>query len=206
MDELKREPAGKTKKEGQSNEKVEQHVKKVVNGPVKLKQKSKLQKFAENFIVEDIKSVLSWAAMDVVIPALKKLFVEFVDNTANSIVYGRDSGYQRGRSSTGNISYQSYYDRQKPRQDNYPVRTNEIYSYGTVEVSTRAEAENVLNTMDDYISRYRMVTVGTFLEMVGITPRQTDFNYGWMSIRSAEILRMRDGSYQIKLPKVMPLD
>ena len=183
-------------------------IKKVVKNPAKIKKKSKLATFAESFFIEDIKSVFSWAATDVAVPALKKLFVEFIDNTANSMVYGKGSvNYRDRRRPVGdNISYRAYWDDRPRRSDVYEDPHNDVYSYGTITVDTRDEANDTLNQMQDVIDRYGMVLVSHVLEMVKIPPRSTDSNYGWTSIRGAKYVRTMDGRWKIILPKVMPID
>ena len=59
--------------------------------------------------------------------------------------------------------------------------------------------------MDELISSYRVVSVADFYDLAGITPEYTDNKYGWTDIRSANIVRVRDG-YMIKLPRAVPLD
>lgn len=202
MDEVKKDQISK-KGGPQGNEKAP----KIVKNPVKVKKKNKLAKLAESFFVEDIKSVLSWGVTEVAIPALKKLFVEFIDNTANSMMYGHGSGeYQKRRSSVGNISYREFYNTRRNISDAYAMRHTEVYSFGTVEVETKEEAKDVLKHMDANIREYGFITVGHFLQMLDVQPRSTDFNYGWTSISGARIIGIPNGGYEISLPKVMQID
>lgn len=176
-----------------------------IEGNIKIKPKNKFTKFMEQFIEEDLKSVLSWAAKDVLVPALKKMFVEFIDNTANSMVYGRSN--RPTRSATSNISYREYYDR--PRNDyreSWTFQADDIYSVGSIEVESRAKALEILDRMDDYIACYRVMTVGAFMQMLKKQPKSTDFNYGWSSTKSAKIHPGRHGGYVIELPRVIPID
>lgn len=202
MDEIKKRQI--VKNEGGEQRKIQ----KVVKNPVKIKKKSKLAKFAESFIVEDIKSVLSWGANEVVIPALKKLFVEFIDSTANSMVYGHSVDPRRRGSSTSNISYRDYYSSPTVRRtsvDPYDVKHEEVYSLGTVEVKTKEEAEDVIRDMYSYIERNGYIEVGVFMEMLGVNPRQTDFNWGWTSIAGARAIHRYGGGWEISLPRVMEI-
>lgn len=176
---------------------------KVIEG-AKIKKKGRFEKFIETFIEDDLKSVLSWAAKDVLVPALKKMFVEFIDNTANSMVYGRSS--KPYKSATSNISYREYYPPKNDYQPSWSSRADDIYSIGTVEVPDKQTAYEILDRMDAYINEYRFITVGYFMQMIKQQPRHTDFNYGWSSVRSAEVTPGRGGTWIIKLPKVMPLD
>ena len=53
---------------------------------------------------------------------------------------------------------------------------------------------------------YGLVRVADFYDLVGVTGNYTDNKYGWTNIRSAEIVRLRDGGYVIKLPRAMQID
>ena len=59
--------------------------------------------------------------------------------------------------------------------------------------------------MDELIDTYKLVSVADLKDLVGITGNYTDNRYGWTSIRSAEVVRVRDG-YTIKMPRPMPID
>jgi hypothetical protein len=59
--------------------------------------------------------------------------------------------------------------------------------------------------MDELIETYGLVRVADLYDLVGITGNYTDNKYGWMNIRNADIVRVRDG-YMIKLPRAMPID
>ena len=79
------------------------------------------------------------------------------------------------------------------------------YSYDTITLDTRGEAEEVLARMDEIIDTYKMVRVADFYDLVGVTGNYTDNKYGWTNIRNAEVIRVRDG-YRIKLPRALPID
>lgn len=59
--------------------------------------------------------------------------------------------------------------------------------------------------MDEMISVYGMVSVADLYDLIGVTGNYTDNKYGWTDIRSASVVRVRDG-YIVKMPKAMPLD
>ena len=181
-------------------------VKPVVKTPAKVKKKGKFASFVDKFFVEDVQSVVKWGVQEVAIPALKKLLVEFVDNTMNSMVYGFGTNDTRRRgSAVSNVSYREYWSR-PAREEPRPSPRDDIYSFGTIEVPSERAAVDALDQMRDIISRYGLVTVAHFLEMVRIQPRSTDFNYGWTSLAGAKYRRMPNGWYEISLPRVMQID
>lgn len=49
------------------------------------------------------------------------------------------------------------------------------------------------------------MSVADLYDLVGINGNYTDNKYGWFNIRTASVVRVRDG-YMIKLPKAVPLN
>ena len=195
------------KKETNENIKPQDRkVEKVVTGVVKTKKKSKISQAMDNFISEDAMNVKSYVLGEVLIPAIKKAISDIVTDGIDIILYGETRGKNR-RSTADRVSYRSYYDDRGGRN-----RMNErqaimagSYSYDDIILSTRGEAEDVLSRMDELIETYGLVRVADLYDLVGITGNYTDNKYGWMNIRNAEIIRVRDG-YMIKMPRAVPID
>lgn len=196
-------------KETQKNDNVkpeDRKIEKVVTGVVKTKKKSKFSQAMDNFISEDAKNVKSYVFGEVLIPAIKKAISDIVTDGIDIILYGEARGRNK-RSTADRVSYRSYYDDRGGRN-----RMNErqaimagSYSYDDIILSTRGEAEDVLSRMDELIETYGLVRVADLYDLVGITGNYTDNKYGWMNIRNAEIIRVRDG-YMIKMPRAVPID
>ena len=196
-------------KELQKNDNVkpeDRKIEKVVTGVVKTKKKSKISQAMDNFISEDAKNVKSYVLGEVLIPAIKKAISDIVTDGIDIILYGEARGRNK-RSTADRVSYRSYYDDRGGRN-----RMNErqaimagSYSYDDIILSTRGEAEDVLSRMDELIETYGLVRVADLYDLVGITGNYTDNKYGWMNIRNAEIIRVRDG-YMIKMPRAVPID
>lgn len=196
-------------KETQKNDNVkpeDRKIEKVVTGVVKTKKKSKISQAMDNFISEDAKNVKSYVLGEVLIPAIKKAISDIVTDGIDIILYGEARGRNK-RSTADRVSYRSYYDDRGGRN-----RMNErqaimagSYSYDDIILSTRGEAEDVLSRMDELIETYGLVRVADLYDLVGITGNYTDNKYGWMNIRNAEIIRVRDG-YMIKMPRAVPID
>ena len=77
----------------------------------------------------------------------------------------------------------------------------------SVIVDDRADAEEILRTMDDICEVYDFVSVADLYDISGLDTKPTDNNYGWTKtgVRDARIVRTMDG-YLLKFPKPMPLD
>lgn len=205
MNENEYKPNSHKYKEGQKeNSEEKKRVEKVVNGVVKSKKKSEIQKFADIFISEDVSNVKSYIFVDVLIPAIKKAIKDVVTNGIDMLLYG-ETGHSKNGSAASKVSYRSYYDRDTDRRSYSSNRTRTGYDYDDIILDNRGEAEEVLSRMDELIATYGLVSVADFYDLVGVTSNYTDNKYGWTDIRNATVVRMRDG-YAIKLPKALPLN
>ena len=188
-------------KEEQRESIPEKKVEKVILGTAKAKKKSSINKFADVFISEDVNNVKSYIIMDVLVPAVKKAMSDIVTNGINMILYGETTN--KKSSDASKVSYRNYYDRDR-REEPYS-RQRVGYSYDEIILDNRGEAEDVLSRLDELIITYGIVSVADLYDLVGITGNYTDNKYGWHDIRSASVLRVRDG-YLLKLPKALPLN
>lgn len=181
----------------------EKKVEKVVNGTVKTRD-NKGRKFADIFISEDAANVKSYIFMDVLVPAIKKAISDIVTDGIDMILYG-GTGRSERSNRTNKVSYRSYYDdkRSDRRDGTYASRSR--FDYDDIIFETRVEAEEVRRQMLDVIARYGFVTVADMYDMAGLTPPYTANSYGWVNIRTAEPVRVRDG-YILRLPKASPID
>lgn len=188
----------KAEKEGEvKKEKVE----KIVNGTVKSKKKSGLAKL---FLSDDVVDVKSYAVFDVLVPAAKKAISDIVTNGIDMLLYG-ETGRNRKSSPSSRVSYRSYYEREDRDRDRLNRRRSTSYSYDDIVLETRAEAEDVINRLDELINVYGMASVADLYDLVGVSGQHTDNKYGWTDVRSATHTRVSDG-YLLKLPRVKPLD
>lgn len=182
--------------------KEERKVEKVISAGVTTRKKSEMRKFTDEFISEDVANVKNYILLDVLIPAIKKAISDIVVNGIDMILYG-ETGHTH-KSNGSKPSYRSYYDEKNSTNYSKPsYRT--VYSFDDICLENRGDAEEVLDGMIDILDKYGMVSVADMYDLVGITGNYTDNKYGWLDLRSAGIDRNRDGSYSLRLPKVVPL-
>lgn len=198
--------AQKKEQESGNNKLEDKKIEKVVTGVVKTKKKSKFEGIMSNFISEDAKSVKSYVFGEVLIPAIKKAISDIVTDGIDIILYGESRGRNKNRPSNY-VSYSSYSNdrRDRTRMNERQAIMAGSYSYDDIILSSRGEAEDVLARMDELIETYGLVRVADLYDLVGITGNYTDNKYGWMNIRNAEIVRVKDG-YMIKMPRAVPID
>ena len=180
----------------------EKKIQKVVSGEVRTKKKSGAAKFKDAFIEDDARNVGDYILMDVLVPAAKKAISDVVQDGIEILLYGETSA--RKKSTGSRISYNNYYSQPtRPRErERYDTKS---YSYDDIVLESRADAEEVLNNMFDLIERYEMVSVADLYELVDISCKYTDNNYGWTDLSNATVSRVRDG-YLLKLPRAVPFN
>lgn len=186
-------PNSHKSKENVKEKKVEQVTK------AKIKKKNSIAKAASSIISEDANNVKSYILMDILIPAFKKAISDIVTNGIDMILYGEE-----GHSKKSKTSYISY-DRFSSDKKEQKYRVNKSYSMDDIILDSRGEASEVLTRMDELIDTYGFVTIADLYDLIGVSCNYTDNKYGWTSLRTAEIVRIRDG-YRLKLPKAYIID
>lgn len=195
-------------KEEQKAVTSEKKVEKVVKGGAKVRKRSELSKFTDNFISEDAGKVKSYIFMDVLLPALKKLVSDVVTDGIDMILYGETGRTKKSSSSTGQyVSYSSYSsrDRDRSRYSSDSGRSSRM-NLDDIEFERKSDADNVLRQMDEIIDRYHEVTVADLYDLAGLLAPHTANRYGWTNISSAEPVRTRHGTWVIKFPRALPID
>lgn len=173
---------------------------KVTRGAVTVKRKSELSKLTGAFIRMDIHDVVDCLITDIVVPAIVNLVEDVFVNGTRLILRGETAHNDR-RSRADKVSYRKYYDdrdRDKDR-DGDRDRAHSVYDYDRINFASRADAEAVLNRMQEAIEEYGQVPIADLYEFAGVRSEHTTYKYGWTSIKSADVERRRDG-YYLKLP------
>lgn len=190
-------------REKQTNKPVpEKKIEKVVQGEVRSKKKSGLQKITDAFVPDDVANVKSYIIEDIVVPAAKEILLDSVKAILG--INGKNGNKQTPASK---VSYRQYYNNDSRR--NYSSsgnRSRNSYDFDDIIIDNRGEAEEVLDRMEEIITTYGLVSVADFYELVGVPSNYTDNNYGWSNLRNAYVDRLRDGGYIIKLPRAFQLD
>ena len=196
--------SNKSKTEQQTVEK-KRSVEKVVRGPVKVKNKSGLRKFTDNFISEDMPNVKSYVIKDVIIPSVKKIIWEVFTGGLDIALNGKNGSY-RSKTNASRVSYRDYYDenRKRPSVDT-SSRARAGYSCDDIILGSRGEAEEVLSQMIEMLHEYDTpVSVAELYALVGLIHNHTDCKYGWKDLSNAYVSRCTDG-YMINLPRPVPI-
>lgn len=178
----------------------EKKIKKVVKKPARTKKKSELRKFANEFIVDDVKNIKTYVITDVLIPTIKDTIWDIFTNTLDMFLFN-GSKEHRGRKKGTKISYRDYYD---SSSKNRSREIRDRFDFDDLEFDSRSEADAVLTGMLEVLDNYDVVTVSDMYDLADVTAPYTANRYGWTTLRTAEVVRVRN-AYIIKLPRPKPI-
>lgn len=176
-------------------------------GNAVIRKQSGFGKFARSIIVEDVRSVGSYILSDVVLPAIKKAISDSAVNAIDMLLYGK-TGVSKPAQNGPRISYGSYYSGTVNRYANQPeTRTqfqinNDAFDISSIGFRTRGEAEEALESMGDLLDARQIVTVGDLYDLAKLeTTNYMVNNYGWTSLKGADVKRTYDGYYILSIPQ-----
>lgn len=177
---------------------------KVISGNVKRKKKSEAKKLASRIFAEDASNVKEYVVRDLVIPGIIDMVVSIIKNGTDILFYGQTKGNST-RHGNSKITYTNYNSLSR-HEDRYKRASRSVYDYDDIGFESKGEAEEVLMQLEEIIEQYHSVSVGDYYDACGVTGNQIDNDYGWHSLRSAEVVRGRDGDWYIRLPRARQLD
>lgn len=194
---------------------VGKKVERVTQGEVQRRKKSVGKRFLETFMGGDARSVGGYIVFDVLIPATRDMVVDTFTMGVERMFYPDSRGTsRRGYRSQGQNGYVAYnryapssriYRPGEREERNISRRARASHDFDEIILSTRVEAEEVVERLFDLVERYESASVEDLYEMVGIKSDYTDKKWGWLDLRGANVTRTRSG-YLLNLPRPVPLD
>lgn len=185
----------------------------IVSGKVSRRKKPLGVRFREMFLADSDQSVFDYIVGDVLVPALKDMMTDAVSQGFERMIYGETRPNRRRSSSTafGGTNYTNYNNRysNSPRPAERPSvnrRARGSHDFDGIVLDSRSEAEEVINTLVDYIGKYEQATVQDLYELVGEPFHHTDSKWGWTSLEMAGVRRVGTNGYMLVLPKTEPID
>jgi len=177
----------------------------VVSGTI-VKKQSEMSKVARAFIAEEATNIGSYILVDVLIPTIKDAILD-----ALTMIFHGGHGKSRGSGAqrASKISYQPYYDYQKPQTQRSDSRQRDQrtgFEFDDLIFPTRGDAEMVLDTMNEAIMTYGVVSILDLHDFAGVSLQNYagGQKYGWTDISGCRAISVR-GGYILKLPRAVPI-
>ena len=189
-------------------------VERVATGEVVRRKKPLGRRMSENLIGGDAQSVWGYVFGEVLIPAARDMVADAVTGGVERMIFGENSPAGRRGRPRSSGSYTPYHRYGSPAGRNVRVdeprrevsrRARASHNFDEIILSSRVEAEEVLDRLIDLIDRYDNATVADLYELVGISGNYTDAKWGWLDLRGAGVSRAR-GGYLLNLPRPEPID
>lgn len=187
----------------------EKKVEKIVVNKVTRRKKPLGRKFSETFVGGDAESVWAYVFNDVLVPAAKDMVADAVSQGIEKMLFGESRGRSRG-ATVASAAYTSYNristqaKTSASRRDISPS-ARASHSFDEIILATRAEAQEVLDSLFTLTSDYDVATVADLYEMVGQTGTFTDEKWGWFDMRGSSVTRIK-GGYLLNLPRPEHID
>lgn len=180
----------------------------VVKGNVSKSKRSLFGKIADTFTLGNIKDARNYIITDVVVPGFLDILYDGITRGASKLIYG-DKGSPKERKKGRGIDYsgitrlsdgEAYRALSRKRERESSV--SGIYDYNEIELTSRADAEVLLDSMYEYLEGHDIVTVADMYSMADYDGGDyTDNYWGWDDLRGSTIIRSSDG-WMLKLPRV----
>jgi hypothetical protein len=190
-------------------------VARVTKSKAVLRKKPLRRKFIEAFRPEDNVGFLEHTLLDVLVPSIKDAVAEAASATIDNALGVGGTSRSRRRSRSGG-SYTSYNrmgaarprDRRDRDDDRRPHRRESRgpSDFGEIIIDTKVEAEEVLDSLIELISKYDVATMRDLLSLIGEPHNYTDEDWGWTDLRGARIHRIGRDGYLLDLPRPEALD
>lgn len=188
-------------------------VEQVTSGQVSRRKKPLGKQFKATFFGGDARTAADYAIVHVIVPAIRDMIFETGQSVIEKIIYGESrTGRRRGGPISGGTGYVAY-NRMRP-DDRPPMpqgmgisrRSKARHDFDDIVLTSRTDAEEVLDRLFDILSRFDEASVADLYELTGIESSHTDHKWGWTSLKGAHVARVRNGGYLLELPDPEPLD
>lgn len=199
-------------KQAPTKEKAE--VRQIARSKVVQRKKPLYRKFLEAFRPEDGSGFFEYTLLEVLVPGIKDAVADTATNAIEAAL-GVDRPRSSRRRRSGGGGYTSYNrmgsarhrgSRRDRDDDDRDDRRRSRRRDDEYIVGSRVEAEEILETMIEVISKYDVVTRRELLSMLGEPHSFTDEDWGWSDLRGARIHRIGRDGYLLDLPRIEELD
>lgn len=200
----------------EKEEKPEKVVEAVVETTVIVKKKGIGSKIRGIISQADLPGVINYVTYDVLIPAARNMIVDgLIEGVHRAFYkgerYGRGHSMYGGGSNGPRFSYSTPVDRSSsPLSRSAPPRSAVLGSRTSRHIrddfiiSTRSDADRVLERLNDIIDRYGVASVGELKDLMGVPSSHVDEKWGWLFLGDASVTQVREG-FILDLPPEEPL-
>lgn len=165
------------------------------------------KQFRSTFLGGDAKSAMQYVVFGVLIPAAKDALADAGAQGIERLIFGESRSKRRTARPSGPDGYVGYNkisSTTRPRPE-LSRRARSTHDFDEIVLTSRTEAEEVIDQLFDIVARYNSVSVSDLYALVGVRSNHVDQKWGWTDLRGAGVARVRNG-FLLDLPEPEPLD
>lgn len=187
-------------------------VEQVTSAPADRRRKGLGRQFKETFIGGSAKMAASYMVEEVIIPAFKDTMIDALQGGIEKLFLGdtrsRRSTPSSSHPNVGRFDYSGISTgKTKPAaQSQRSLARRTRHAFDDILLHSRQDATEVLDQMFEILSRYGSVSVSDLYALTGIRGDHTDVKWGWVELRGAKVVKMRNGKYVLDLPEPVSFD
>lgn len=202
---------GNAKKHKDKETPPEKNIERVVVGEVLIQKPTLGQKFKGLFTRTDPKMVATYVAGSVLLPAAKNMIYDGLKTAAAHMIFGEAAARrQQIIGGGGRTVYNNPINRAReglsrvaPPVTSMP-RAVSRHTQENFILTSREEAELVLERMNDIIEKYEVVSVADLNDLVGLPTTHVDNKWGWVFLSDVQVRQIREG-FLIDFPPAEPI-
>jgi hypothetical protein len=201
----------------------EPKIERLVTSTVVRKKKPVGRLARELFLSGDFKTAAQYAFADKVVPGIRQLVFDTGSEILSGVLFGRSGPKSRPGHTPDPRGLVNYNRMSRPEQSRFVIGGVESVPFAQARqqlpshrlarssqsmhqyvITSRDEADSVLEALHDILEKYQVVTVRDLNEMLGIRSSHVDQTWGWTSLKGSRIDQIRDG-WLLNLPSPDPV-
>lgn len=186
-------------------------IKRITSATAEQRKRGLGRKFKETIVEGSLRDTAEYMVTDIVVPAVQDLLYDTLEGGLRRMIHG-ESNTTRGRhsaansySNVGRVNYQGMSTKpptaapSSNRMISRRSRTRQ--DFAEIVIDSRREADEVLEQMYEFLSRFGVVYVADLYALTGIQGSHVDYKWGWTSLQGSKVARMRDGRFLLDIPE-----
>lgn len=166
----------------------------IAEGKVVVRKRGFFRRVREDFLQAEMTKTRDYLVHSVIIPGVRDLIVNATREGVESMIYGETRGRRHGYSTTPRqrVTYNNP-SRAAHQRYSQPNRAPSERVGNDYLLSSRVEAERVVDMLANVCDQYGVVSVADMNELCGLPSTHVDQRWGWTSVQHTRIRQTRDG-------------
>ena len=165
-------------------------------------------KLKEALFYGDERSVKDIVLFDVIVPGLKNIVADVVEQSVNTILFGGEKVVSTKKGGSY-VAYNNYsggtsQNRSRTSRDRSATRNRGRFDFSNLFLDTRGEAEQIKGILIDLTELYGEATVADLKSLVGLEDKivEDDKDYGWTNCNPIRVVPAGRDGFRLELPRV----